>query len=130
MAKLTRRGKEWKESLFISTDALGGDSERVVTAQQIAQQERVLYVVSDRLTHEEKENLNEPLLLSELWAAVESMANNKCPGPDGIRVKFFKCLWRETRPLLLQVLTEGLSDERFPLLLIWGLIVLLPKKAD
>lgn len=51
----------------------------------------------------EKEELNTPLTLEELGESVAAMANNKCPGPDGTPVEFYKANWSTVGPLSINV---------------------------
>jgi hypothetical protein len=41
------------------------------------------------LNEDDNEVLNEPILESEIKNALDCMAKNKSPGPDGIPVEFF-----------------------------------------
>lgn len=90
----------------------------------------VLKAHNEMLTQEEKENLNAPLTLTELGIAVGSMANQICPGPDGIPVEFYKANWQTVGPLVLDCLKTGIDEEQFSAFVTKGAIVLLRKKAD
>lgn len=86
--------------------------------------------MQDRLTPEEKEMLNAPMTLAELGEATLSMSNDKCPGPNGTPVEFYKALWHTVGPLVLQCISMGINDEMFHESITNWAIVLLKKKAD
>lgn len=89
-----------------------------------------LLAQTDKLTVLEKAELNAPLLLDELGAAAAALANDKCPGPDGAPVEFYKAHWQTVGPLVHQCITRGIEEDNFPEFLTKGTIVLLKKKAD
>lgn len=90
----------------------------------------VLSAQHDSLTLSEKETLNEPLTLEELGAAVNHLANQKCPGLDGVPSEFYKANWEVVGPLVLNCISSGINAKAFPEFMTRGAIVLLPKKAD
>lgn len=108
----------------------GDNREELPPETNAANQERILALLSDKLTEEEKFRLNEPLSLLELELAMRDMKGLKCPGPDGAPVEFYKALWPTVGPLLLQALTTGICRREFGEDLSLGMIVLLPKKND
>lgn len=87
-------------------------------------------LVEDQLTPSEKLSLNAPLTMEELGDATLARANDKCPGPDGTPVEFYKANWTLVGPLIHQCLSKGISDEVLPEFVTKGNIILLPKKAD
>lgn len=111
-------------------NSFGGIGERPPMETTAAHQERILELLSDKLTDKEKLRLNEPLSLLELELAAREMKNLKCPGPDGAPVEFYKAMWPTVRPLLLKALSSGIDRKEFREELSLGLIVLLPKKND
>lgn len=74
------------------SNILGNRNEELPNLREEAMQ-RVLQVQEDRLTPLEKEQLNGPLTLAELGEATLELSNDKCPGPDGTPVEFFKAHW-------------------------------------
>jgi hypothetical protein len=63
--------------------------------------EDVLKLQLDLLTEAERESMELPLTLKELLIAAKSLANLKCPGPDGIpMLEFFIINWSSVGPLL------------------------------
>lgn len=50
--------------------------------------------------------LNEPFTVEEVKAALFSMQNGKCPGPDGLPTEFFKIFADKLSPLLLNMFNE------------------------
>lgn len=90
----------------------------------------ILHHQTDRLSVEEKEILNSPITLSELGEAAATLANEKCPGPDGTPAEFYKAHWNTVGPLVLESIATGVAAERLPDFMTKGAIVLLPKKSD
>lgn len=110
------------------TQILGdGPNNHPPVHQDILQKTRL---VEDSLTPSEKLILNAPLTLGELGEAALALSNEKCPGPDGTPVEFFKANWTLVGPLIHQCLSKGITDELFPEFITRGNIILLPKKAD
>lgn len=87
------------------------------------------FIVPRMLTRDVKDNLDEPLTMQELDVALNSVANDKTPGPDGLSVNFYKKFWPKLRNILFQVYTLGLEDERLHPTAYDGNISLLPKKG-
>lgn len=92
--------------------------------------QQVLLAQSDKLTVLRESELNAPLTLGELAEAAFALANDKCPGPDGTTVEFYKAHWQTLGTLVLQCIIRGIEEENFPEFLTKGTIVLLKKKAD
>lgn len=116
------------EAFFEKT--LGGTNEGNSPAEQAVFQAQVLESILDRLTEEEKNNLNAPLSLDELEEALLALKKLKCPGPDRAPIEFFQALWNTVGSLILQVINRGILGEEFQQEFTLGLIVLLPKKKD
>lgn len=92
--------------------------------------QEVLEIQRDKLSVEEKEVFNAPILLEELGQSVNALANGKCPGPYGTPIEFYKANWTTVGPLVLQSLILGIEEEHFPEFITRGAIVLLRKKED
>ena len=50
--------------------------------------------ITTKLSDEQNDILNSDITEDEILAGLESMNNNKIPGPDGIIVEFYKEFWR------------------------------------
>jgi hypothetical protein len=56
------------------------------------------------LSFEDKEMIDAPITDSEIEAAIRSMQNGKCPGPDGFPCEFYKMFSNKLIPLIRRVL--------------------------
>ena len=45
-----------------------------------------------RLNQEEIENMNRPIISTEIETLIKNLLTNKIPGPDGLKANFIKCL--------------------------------------
>lgn len=123
----------WDEMEGISTsffENLLGEGEAAADLPSDDEFQEVLSAQHDLLTPAKKAALNAPLTLGELGAAVEALANHKCPGLDGIPNEFYKANWSVVGPLVLSCISSGISTKAFPDFMTKGDIVLLPKKSD
>lgn len=111
-------------------DILGGPADCVDPLTKASHKATVMAAVNDRLTQQEKANINGLFTMGELRDAVDAMKSHKCPGPDGAPVEFFQTLWATVGPLITLVLNEGITRGEFTEKFSLGLIVLLPKKGD
>ena len=82
-----------------------------------------------KLTEEQKAELDQPLTLEELGAALKQMKNGKSPGCDGLPCEFYKMFWGRLGKELWEALID--SHERGILYVTArrGIISLIPKKA-
>lgn len=78
---------------------------------------------------ETNSQLDWPLQLEELHAALQSMQGWKAPGIDGLTVEFGKAFWDILAKDLLEVLNECLALGSLPLSCHRAVVTLLPKKA-
>lgn len=62
-----------------------------------------------KLSSEEKEELDQPLDISELAKAIQSMENGKTPGCDGLQAEFYKMFWSKLKYVLFDALTYALQ---------------------
>lgn len=58
---------------------------------------------SPKLSERQKQDLELPVSLPELSAAVKSMNNCKTHGPDGFSVEFYKCFWGKLKYFFLSL---------------------------
>ncbi|XP_059203363.1 uncharacterized protein LOC131982778 isoform X4 [Centropristis striata] len=80
----------------------------------------------DRVAAEE---LERPITLIELEAAVKSLQSGKSPGPDGFPAEFYKTFWKQLAPHLLEMFTESYKSGTLPHTLNQACISLLLKKG-
>jgi hypothetical protein len=71
--------------------------------------------------------LRRPINLSELHQALTDMASGKSPGPDGITVELYKCMWPVFGEEYLKMIQEALARNALLPGVTEGLIVLLHK---
>jgi hypothetical protein len=64
---------------------------------------------------------------SKLSVALVALANGKSPGPDGVTIAFFKCLWPMIGHEYHRMISKALDCRSFSYGITQGLIVLLHK---
>ncbi|TWW81692.1 Transposon TX1 uncharacterized 149 kDa protein ORF 2 [Takifugu flavidus] len=74
--------------------------------------------------------LEHPLSVPELYAALQNMQSLKAPGIDGLGVDFYKAFWSIVGQDLLDVFNESLRSGSLPLSCRRVVIALLPKKGN
>ena len=57
-----------------------------------------------------RESLGTPITHEELFESLNSMANNKTPGIDGLSVNFYKKFWEVISPYYFAAVKEGLKQ--------------------
>uniref|UniRef100_A0A3B5RAA6 Reverse transcriptase domain-containing protein n=1 Tax=Xiphophorus maculatus TaxID=8083 RepID=A0A3B5RAA6_XIPMA len=75
------------------------------------------------------DDLERPIVISELTEAVKALQGGKCPGPDGYPCEFYRIFWDKLSPLLLEVYNESLTSGCLPQTLNQAVITLLAKKG-
>uniref|UniRef100_A0A674MKT3 Reverse transcriptase domain-containing protein n=1 Tax=Takifugu rubripes TaxID=31033 RepID=A0A674MKT3_TAKRU len=83
-----------------------------------------------RVSEEANSQLDRPLQLDELHAALLSMKGRKSPGVDGLTVEFFKAYWDIVAHDMLEVFNESLASGSLPLSCRRAVVTLLPKKGN
>ncbi|KAI4884328.1 hypothetical protein NFI96_003224 [Prochilodus magdalenae] len=68
--------------------------------------------------------------MQELQVALQSMANGKAPGIDGLPAEFYKAFWDVVGEDLLAMLNDSLVGGHLPLSCRRAVLTLLPKKGD
>ncbi|KAI8514955.1 hypothetical protein Bbelb_075460 [Branchiostoma belcheri] len=86
--------------------------------------------LDNTLSTEEVQLLETPLSSDELFNSVHSMANNKCPGSDGLPKEFYITFWHLIGDDLLMVFNEVFDAGELSPSQKFGVVTLLPKKGD
>lgn len=80
------------------------------------------------MSEELNSNLNADISISEIIASINSMQNNKSPGPDGFTTEFYKKFSFQLAPILQAMYKEAFSSGTLPVTLRQASISLLAKK--
>lgn len=83
-----------------------------------------------QVSAETNSQLDRPLQLEELRAALQSMQGQRAPGIDGLTVEFYKAFWSILAPDVLDVFNESLASGSLPLSCRRAVVALLPKKGN
>ena len=59
-----------------------------------------------KLNQKDVENLNQPIAIKKIEAAIKSLPSKKSPGPDGFPGEFYKAFTEELIPKLLNLFRE------------------------
>uniref|UniRef100_A0A8C5PW05 Reverse transcriptase domain-containing protein n=1 Tax=Leptobrachium leishanense TaxID=445787 RepID=A0A8C5PW05_9ANUR len=59
--------------------------------------------VTSKLSAVARESLATPITIEELFNALKSMKNGRCPGPDGLPLEYYKCFREALLPMLLRL---------------------------
>ena len=90
-----------------------------------AQDEILMY--TKKLQDWEKDMLDEPITFEILEKSLNSLENDKTPGPDGLTTEFYKTFFPNLKPLFENLIGEILNEERLPTSQTFSIIKLLKK---
>uniref|UniRef100_A0A3P9NEQ3 Reverse transcriptase domain-containing protein n=1 Tax=Poecilia reticulata TaxID=8081 RepID=A0A3P9NEQ3_POERE len=79
------------------------------------------------LQEQDKESLEADKAEAEVFQALNSLQNNKTPGPDGFPVEYYKTFSKQLLTPLTNMIKEALENEKLPDSLETATIILLPK---
>ena len=83
-----------------------------------------------QVSEETNSQLDQPLQMEELHAALQSMQGRRAPGIDGLTVEFYKAFWQILATDFLDVVNESLTSGSLPLSCRRAVVTLLPKKGN
>jgi exonuclease III len=76
------------------------------------------------------QQLDAPISLTDLTAALNKTSRGKTPGVDGLPSEFYRVFWPLLGPILLRVLQEAVDDQLLPESMRRAVLILLHKKDD
>ena len=59
-------------------------------AQTITEDDDLLQLIPSAINYKDNESLKQPITMEEIKLAVDSMEEDRAPGPDGYNVNFIK----------------------------------------
>ena len=83
-----------------------------------------------KLTDDEKNSIEGPVLEYECAAALKAMQNNKSLGSDGITTEFYKIFWSDIKSYYVKSLNYSFENGDMTVMQKQGLISLLPKRNN
>ena len=110
--------KDYYGNLFKSQDSILED----VKFDEILNQDFV-----KKLTGNQAQQLEGPLVLSELSNTLKNMKNNKTPGIDGFPAEFFKVFWGQLKFMILRVANFYFHKGKFSVTMRQSIINCIPK---
>nr|GEZ89394.1 RNA-directed DNA polymerase, eukaryota, reverse transcriptase zinc-binding domain protein [Tanacetum cinerariifolium] len=85
---------------------------------------------TNRLSSDQKEDLERNVTLNEIKSAVWDCGTNKSPGPDGFTFEFFRRYWKFFEQDIMAIVTEFFSSGVFPSGCNFSFIALILKIQD
>ena len=85
--------------------------------------------MQNRLLDNMRLALQRPMTLGELTKALQEMAKQRSPRPDGITVEFYLALWPVIGQQYLKMIQESINMSCLPLGVTNGIITLLHKRG-
>ena len=80
-----------------------------------------------KLNQEEIENLNRPIMSTEIETVIRNLPANKSPGPDCVTAEFYRKFREELTPILLKLFQKIEEEGKLPNSFDEATITLIPK---
>ena len=80
-----------------------------------------------KLNQEEIENLNRPIMSTEIETVIRNLPANKSPGPDCVTAEFYRKFREELTPILLKLFQKVAEEGKLPNSFYEATIILIPK---
>lgn len=95
-----------------------------------SQVDNLLSTISKSVSVNDANKMNAPISPSEVTAAIRDIANEKAPGPDGLKAEFYKTFAHELSGILAEVYMKCIETGVMPNSITNATIKLLFKKGD
>ena len=80
-----------------------------------------------RLNQEEIENINRPIISTEMETVIKNLPTNKSPGPEGFTGKLYQTFREKLTPILLKLFQNMAEEGTLPNSFYEATITLIPK---
>ena len=79
------------------------------------------------MNQEEIENINRPIISTEIETVIKTLPTNRSPGPDGFTGEFYQAFREKLTPILLKLFQKITEERKLPNSFYESTITLIPK---